>query len=193
MKTRPAKKPTRVRRKRRRGAALLPKDLNDINVVPNAKRDWWQKVKKKEVRISFAPKFGKKWSDAEVERVITADPDSDTYADIAQELKRSPGSIRRKRHIMIDILRDQYGAIERAKSGFHKHADYRQVYEVLQRLGKLDLGLAVRFRISQPLLQPRKGWRGDGSLEVATAQRQQRAMVKTVLQQRRNGQQASGV
>src|SRR5437899_11951169 len=170
MTSRATKKSVRARKALRRPAALLPEDPSDIRVVPNARRDWWGKVKR-EARINFAPKFGKKWSDAEVERVINADPDSDTYSSIALELNRSPGSMRRKRHIMVDILREPSDAIERAKSGFHKYADYRQVHELLQRLGKLDLPLAVRFRISQPLPQPREGWRGDGSMEVKTAQR----------------------
>jgi hypothetical protein len=137
-----------------------------LKVVPAAKRKAWQELAR-EVTLDVPRQFRRKWTRTETARVILADP-AESYAELAEELGRSPGAVRYRRMAMIHLIRDEHGAQERVKkyrgdpAEHHKHHDYHQVDQLLRELGIYELPISQQFEIAQPLQQPRAGWRGDG-------------------------------
>src|SRR5262245_17276041 len=101
--------------RRARKPGLLPKDEQPIKLVSAERRKFWEQIPT-EAKIDTAPKWRKKWSDEEVRRVLTADPSTDSYVSLANELHRSPGSIRVRRAQMIAILRGEPYADEYVQS-----------------------------------------------------------------------------
>jgi len=157
---------------RRRRLQVNPKALE---VVPAEARKFWERIAD-DVELDIAQKFRKKWTIAETTRVVVASPD-ETYEGVAAELGRSPGAVRYRRQAMIHLIREEHGAPERVHAyrqdpkTNHKFHDYHQVHEVLEQLGVYDLPVAQQFALAQPLRQPSKGWRGDGSSAVLSAGR----------------------
>jgi hypothetical protein len=141
-----------------------------LKIVDASQRAFWEKVTD-EVELETAGKFRKRWTLAETIRVITADP-SETYAELGAELDRSPGAIRYRRMAMVHLLRDEHDAHDRVKAYkedpklHHKFHDYAQVYEALAGLGILARPVHEQFELAQPLQQPSRGWRGDGTSAV---------------------------
>lgn len=144
-----------------------------LKLVPAEHRRAWEDLGR-QVALDIAGKFRRKWTDLETLRVILAEA-SESYADVAEELDRSPGAIRYRRQAMIHLIREEHGARERAAAyrhdpkGNHKHHDYFQVDEVLRNYGIYAKPVSEQFTMAQPLRQPSTSWRGDGSSSALSA------------------------
>jgi hypothetical protein len=167
-------------------AARLQINPQALRVVPENYRRVWTDLDRG-VAFDVASRFRQKWTTTETLRVITADP-TETYAEVAEELGRSPGAVRYRRQAMIHLLRDEHGAKERVHAyredprANHKHHDYFQVDEVLAEYGFYAMTVAEQFAIAKPLQQPSSSWRGDGtSSALASDMRILRETVQQVL------------
>ncbi len=144
-----------------------------LKLVPAEHRRAWEDLGR-QVQVDVAGNHRRRWSDVETLRVILAGP-QESYADVAEELDRSPGAIRYRRQAMIHLLREEHGARERADSyredpkANHKHHDYFQVDEALRNYGFYSLTVSEQFGMAQPLRQPSSSWRGDGTSRALAA------------------------
>lgn len=144
-----------------------------LKLVPAEHRRAWEDLGR-QVQLDIAGNHRRRWSDVETLRVILAGPE-ESYADVAEELDRSPGAIRYRRQAMIHLLREEHGARERADAyrqdpkANHKHHDYFQVDEALRNYGFQSLPVAEQFAMAQPLRQPTSSWRGDGTSKALAA------------------------
>jgi hypothetical protein len=120
-------------------AARLQINPRALRVVPENYRRAWTDLGRS-VAFDVASRFRQKWTELETLKVITAQP-TETYAEVAEELGRSPGGVRYRRQAMIHLLRDEHGAKDRVQAyredpkANHKHHDYFQVDEVLSKYG----------------------------------------------------------
>ena len=152
---------------------LLQLNPQSLRLVPVAHRRAWEELGR-QVEIDVAGKFRRRWSDAETLRVILAHP-GESYAEVAEELDRSPGAIRYRRQAMIHLLREEHGARERADAYRqdpkinHKHHDYFQVDQALGTYGFYARSVSEQFALARPLRQPSSSWRGDGTGTVLAA------------------------
>lgn len=150
---------------------LLPKDARPIRLVPGRKRELWERLERP-VRVSRSPNHGKRWSEEDIERIIRATPETDTYEALAKELGRSDGAIRHVKmwagHILKGEYVDKWGTWTESQDRHlraNKH-DVILVHMVLKERGYLDLPITEQFRLARPLNQPRSGWRGDRTGEA---------------------------
>ncbi len=138
-----------------------------LKVVDASRRKFWEEMAH-EVEVEYAKNFRRRWTAAETARVILATPD-ETYEEVARELDRSPGAVRYRRMAMIHLLKEEHAAPERVAAYIddpkvhHKHHDYFQIHDTLQKLGYYDKPVSEQFALARPLRQPSKSWRGDGS------------------------------
>jgi hypothetical protein len=180
-------------------AARLQINPQALRVVPENYRRAWTELGRS-VAFDVASRFRQKWTTTETLQVILADP-SQTYAEVAEELGRSPGGVRYRRQAMIHLLRDEHGAKERAQAyrdhprANHKHHDYFQVDEVLTEYGFYAMTVAEQFAIAKPLQQPSSGWRGDGtgSALAGDIQNLKEAFKQLLRDARSEAQQQDGV
>jgi len=140
-------------------------------LVPRHKREFWERLEK-DVRLQRPPKQGKRWSEDEIERIIRAAPETDTYQSLAKELGRSDGAVRRMKVWVGHILRGEYAdkwgawiASDDPRVRANKH-DVILVHKVLKEKGFLDLPVTEQFQLARPLPQPHGGWRGDRTGEA---------------------------
>lgn len=166
-----------------RGRGLLKEDHSPIKLVPEADRDWWEKLSEP-ARAHFAERRGKRWTDEETLRVIEANPDEDDYYLLGAELGRSPGALRIRRSHMIHLLRDEYGHIDKATAyetdpkQHHRYADIAHVARLLRENGYFNLPVGEQFRLARHLNQPGTSWRGDRTGEVLRRRRQAMSDLK---------------
>lgn len=157
-----------------------------LRLVPAGARSAWLDLGR-QVEIDVAGRFRKKWSVPETLRVILAD-ETETYAQVAEELDRSPGAVRYRRQAMVHLLREEHGARDRAEAyredpkANHKHHDYYQVDETLRAFGFYDKSVSEQFALAKPLRQPNTSWRGDGTSSVlGSGMRELRDEVRKML------------
>lgn len=158
---------------------LLRKNDRPIKVTRNDKRSVFQKIAENRVaQLHIPEKHGKRWSAEDITRVLAANPETDTYAGLAAELRRTDGAIRRVRTWASHILRGEYedkwhawvtSTDPRIKANKH---DVILIHEVLGKLGYLDLPVTEQFKLGRPLDQPSGGWRGDRTGKALRARRQ---------------------
>lgn len=138
-----------------------------LQVGPATRRKFWEEIGQ-EVEVDVPGLWRRKWTRPETVRVILAEP-SESYADLGQELHRTPGAVRYRRMAMVHLIREEAGARERVDAyradpkTNHKHHDYAQVDEILHELGIYDLPVSEQFAVATPLRQPNAAWRGDGT------------------------------
>ena len=163
--------------KHKKDPGLLEKNTRPIEIVPRHKRQVWEDLHHRRVRADKPPNQWKKWSEEDIERIIIASPETDTYQNLAQELGRSDGAIRRVRvwagHILKGEYVDQWSAwveSDDPKIRANKH-DVILIHKVLKERGHLDLPVSEQFRLAEPLPQPRGGWRGDRTGEASRRRR----------------------
>jgi hypothetical protein len=166
---------------------LLRKDTRPIKVVGREKREFWERIETKPVRIGVARNHGKKWTKDQIKRIITANPENDTYQTLAAELGRSDGSVRLIRTWAGHMLKGEYEQDWRRwvestdpRVRANKH-DRILIYEVLEELGYFDLSISQQFKLARPLPQPRAGWRGDRTGEALRRRRSRVAQVQARL------------
>lgn len=144
-----------------------------LKLVPADHRRAWEDLGL-QVQVDVASNHRRRWSAVETLRVILAGPE-ESYADVAEELDRSPGAIRYRRQAMIHLLREEHSARERADAyrqdpkTNHKHHDYFQVDEALRDYGFYSRTVSEQFDMAQPLRQPSSSWRGDGTSKALAA------------------------
>lgn len=158
---------------------LLRKNDRPIRVVRKDKRSVFQKIEDNRVAQLHVPdKHGKRWSPEDIKRVLAANPETDTYAGLAAELRRTDGAIRRVRTWASHILRGEYedrwhawvtSTDRRIKANKH---DVILIHAVLTALGYLVLPITEQFKLARPLDQPSRGWRGDRTGKALRARRQ---------------------
>jgi hypothetical protein len=160
-------------------ADFLEKNTLPIRIVPRRKRQLWEDSKSHSVHADRPPKHGDKWSEEDILRIVLAKPGTDTYQDLAKELGRSDGAVRRMRVWASHILKGEYADrwlawVESSdpKTRANKH-DVILIYKVLKEAGYLDLSVTEQFRLAQPLPQPRGGWRGDRTGEASRRRRKE--------------------
>ena len=160
------------RPKPRTEPSLLQKDTRPIRLVAHGKREFWEKIGAEPVLLMGRKNHGKRWTEEHILRIITADPEVDTYGALAEGLGRSDGAVRLIRAWAGHILRGEYEEQWRAwvesedpKVRANKH-DKILVYKVLKEHGYFDLPVTEQFRLARPLRQPRGGWRGDRTGEA---------------------------
>ncbi len=161
---------------------LLRKDARPLRVTDKDKRSVFHKVEENRVaQLGIPEKHGKRWSEEDVARVVSATPENDTYRELAAELGRSDGAIRHVRAWAGHILRGEYEDKWRAwiastdsRVRANKH-DVILIHSVLRSLGYLDRPVTEQFRLARPLGQPSGSWRGDRTGRALRARRQRTA------------------
>jgi len=137
-----------------------------------------------EASIDRAKGFRRKWTDEEVRIVIQADPTKDSYQKLAKRFHRTPGGIRMKRSIMIDLFKHEDVAREKAKLAqedpkpYHKYFDFGHVDRILRELGYYKKPFTEQWELACHLQQPSSGWRGDGTQAVLAKRRKQARAIK---------------
>ena len=140
----------------------LPDDHDPPRVVPVADR------RAPTVIVPSPPsRFRARWTEAEIERIIRADPDTESYQSLAKELERTPGAVRKVRVWAGHILKGQYwdswwswvnSADPRVRSRRH---DVIMIHHLLEKIGFLALPVVEQRRLARELPQPGGAWRGD--------------------------------
>src|SRR5437016_1182775 len=98
-----------------KGRGLLSEDHSEIKLVPAEDRDWWAALSSP-ARARVARNYRKKWTDEETRELVLADPDRDDYYALAAQMGRTPGGLRWRRSVMVHLLRDEYGNVEKAEA-----------------------------------------------------------------------------
>lgn len=165
----------------RKGRRGLSEDADPIRLIRRARREALSGLPSPtDVSIDVAPRFRARWTEEEVEKVIKASPEEQDCAGVARELGRTPGAVRHMRTWACHILKGEYAdkwaawvVADDPKVRANKH-DVILVYQVLRKLGFLDLPVVEQHRLAKPLPQPRAGWRGDRTQEALRRQRRQK-------------------
>jgi hypothetical protein len=174
------------RRQEKAPSALLARDTTPIRAVPRQKREWWERLGKP-VSISVGRNHGQRWSEEDIERIILASPERDTYQSLAAELGRSDGAVRKMRtwagHILKGEYAEQWGSwveSDDRRVRANKH-DVILLHKVLKERGYLDLPITEQFRLARPLPQPRAGWRGDRTGEALRRRKQRVRQIQALI------------
>ena len=174
---------------------LLPKDRRPIRLVPRRKREYWERLKR-DVDIWRGENHGKRWSEDDIERIIAASPETDTYRALAEELGRSDGAVRFVKTWAGHILKGEYAEqwetwvqSDDPHLRAHKH-DVILIHRVLKERGYLDLPIAEQFRLARPLPQPRVGWRGDRTGEALRRRKRQVEQIQARIRMLRSVEEA---